>query len=419
MDVVINITEPERLDMFSIGAIFKNEYPFILEWLAYHQCMGIRKFYIADNVSTDGSTELLTALDTIGVIKRIPYPTQPNTPPQLGAYREVLKRATQDEWVAFIDADEFFSPQDYEDGLTSIKPLLENPEIGAISINWAVYGSSYSILPSNNLVIERFTHRATEHHAVNKHYKSIVRISAVVDTGSTPHAFTINHDHRFVMANGINQEKKDGIGEQTVWFPLRLNHYVIKSKAEFLTKKASRGRATTLKESMARDISFFKGHDLNNNEDHVPQWFVDKVKLKMSEIINKLDDIGYHYSVEQPNIPLYKTKKGMGVGFVDALSKNDNLCELRGWAIDVHKEPVHSLFVILNNMHPVLPDEHVFVARNDVHRKGISNDLNVGFRTLFKMPNIKIHAFNVYALDKNGLVCAELGTNSISPEIFC
>ncbi|WP_429193888.1 glycosyltransferase family 2 protein [Aeromonas veronii] len=405
--------------MLSIGAIFKNEYPFILEWLAYHQCLGINNFYIADNISTDGSSELLAALDTIGLIKRISYPTQPNTPPQLGAYREVLKHAKQDEWIAFIDADEFFSPQDYEDGLTSIKPLLENPEIGAISINWAVYGSSYSILPNNGLVIERFTHRAPEHHAVNKHYKSLVRVSAVVDTGVTPHSFTIRHDQRFVMVNGINQDKKDGIGEQAVWSPLRLNHYVIKSKAEFLNKKASRGRATTLKDSMARDISFFRGHDLNHNEDHVPQWFIDKVKLKISEIINKLDHINYKYSVEQPNIPVYKTKKGMGVGFADALSKKENIYELRGWVIDVHKAPVHRLLVILNNIYPVSPEEYIVVARNDVHGKGISSELNVGFRASFRIPDINIHAFNVYGLDENGLVCAELGVNSILSDIFC
>lgn len=405
--------------MFSIGAIFKNEHPFILEWLAYHRCLGINTFYIADNISSDGSSELLTALDTIGLIKRLPYPTQPNTPPQLGAYREILNNANADEWIAFIDADEFLSPQDYEDGLTLIKPLLDNPEIGAISINWAVYGSSYSILPSNDLVIERFTHRAAEYHAVNKHYKSLVRVSAVVDTGSTPHAFDISHDHRFVMVNDMNQNKKDGIGELTVWSPLRLNNYVIKSKAEFLNKKASRGRATTLKESMARDISFFKGHDLNHHEDHVPQWFIDKVKFKMSEIINKLGDIGYHYLVEQPCTPVYKTKKGLGVGFVDALSKNDHVFELRGWAIDVHKASVHSLLVILNNMYPISPDEYTFVARNDVHRKGISSELNVGFRASFKIPDVNIHAFNVYALDKNGLVCADLGINNILSDLFC
>ncbi|MGE6160548.1 glycosyltransferase family 2 protein [Aeromonas sp. R5-1] len=404
--------------MISIGAIFKNEHPFILEWLAYHRCLGINTFYIADNISSDGSSELLTALDTIGLIKRLPYPTQPNTPPQLGAYREILNNANADEWIAFIDADEFLSPRDYEDGLTSIKPLLDDPEIGAISINWAVYGSSYSIIPNNDLVIERFTHRAVEHHSVNKHYKSLVRANTVVDTGSTPHAFTICENLKFVMPNGICQNKKEGIGDSIEWSCLRINHYVIKSKSEFLNKKASRGRATTLQDTLARDINFFKGHDLNHHEEHVPSWFIDKVKLNMSEIVNKLGDIGYHYSVEPPTTAIYKTKKGMGVGFVDALSKNDNVFELRGWSIDVNKNPVHGLLIVLNNTRPIFPEKYICIDRHDVQRKGISSDIAVGFKSSFRIPDVNIHTFNVYALNKNGLVCAELGLNRILSDIY-
>lgn len=403
----------------AIGAIFKNEYPFILEWLAYHQSLGIDKFYIADNISSDGSSELLAALDSIGLIKRLPYPTQPNTPPQLGAYREILNNAKPDEWIAFIDADEFLSPQDYEDGLMSIKPLLDDPEVGAISIHWAVYGSSYSILPSNGLVIERFTHRATEHHPVNTHYKSLVRVQAVIDTGPTPHAFTICHDQKFVMTNGINQDKQDGIGESTVWSPLRINHYVIKSKAEFLNKKASRGRATTLKNSMARDISFFKDHDLNHTVEHVPAWFIDKVKLNISKIINELGDMGYHYIAEQPSTAIYKTRKGMGVGFVDTLSKSDNIFELQGWSIDASKAPLHGLLIVLNNTLPIFPNEYTCIDRHDVLRTGISSEAKVGFKASFRISDMNIHAFNVYALDKNGLICTELGLNSILSDIHC
>ncbi len=60
--------------MISIGAIFKNEHPFILEWLAYHISLGVHDFYIADNISTDGSSELLHYLDKAGYIHRIEFP---------------------------------------------------------------------------------------------------------------------------------------------------------------------------------------------------------------------------------------------------------------------------------------------------------------------------------------------------------
>ncbi|WHI50417.1 glycosyltransferase family 2 protein [Microbulbifer sp. MLAF003] len=54
---------------FGIAAIFKNEYEYILEWIVYHQLIGVDAFYIADNVSDDGSSQLLEALDSLGVIK--------------------------------------------------------------------------------------------------------------------------------------------------------------------------------------------------------------------------------------------------------------------------------------------------------------------------------------------------------------
>lgn len=51
--------------MLSIGAILKNEYPFIVEWIAYHMALGINDIYIADNISSDGSSELLYFLGKV------------------------------------------------------------------------------------------------------------------------------------------------------------------------------------------------------------------------------------------------------------------------------------------------------------------------------------------------------------------
>ncbi|HBD0355695.1 TPA: glycosyltransferase family 2 protein, partial [Escherichia coli] len=59
--------------MFCIGAIFKNEGPYILEWIAYHQSIGVDRFYIVDNVSNDTSSELLCDLHSLGIITRIEY----------------------------------------------------------------------------------------------------------------------------------------------------------------------------------------------------------------------------------------------------------------------------------------------------------------------------------------------------------
>ncbi len=53
----------------AIGAIVKNEAPYLREWVAYHKAVGVDAFIIGDNDSTDGTrafpTALLAAADAV------------------------------------------------------------------------------------------------------------------------------------------------------------------------------------------------------------------------------------------------------------------------------------------------------------------------------------------------------------------
>lgn len=393
--------------MISIGAIFKNECPFIIEWLAYHMTLGITDFHIADNISTDGSSELLYYLDKTGLIKRIEYPTQDNTPPQLGAYEKILSTLDDNKWIAFIDADEFIAPRDYEDGLEPLNSLLCNKENGAISLNWAVYGSSHSILPDSGLVIDRFTKRAAEDHPVNKHYKSIVRAGDVVSTGTNPHAFKIKPEKRFIIPNGAVQQHVDGISEVIDWSIIRLNHYVIKSKSEFFNKKAARGRATTLKESAGRNAKFFSNHDLNNVEESIPFWFSRKVQSQIKYIEKILIENGYQLNAKTVGDVLYRTSKNMGSGFIDTLNKNDNTITLKGWAVDDFKRPCHDIVVVINNSILLHTNNISFHDRPDVQRAGVGNGIGCGFISSVTLPNIHIADIQIYATNKSEIACVE------------
>lgn len=397
--------------MLSIGAIFKNEYPFIVEWIAYHMALGINEIYVADNISSDGSSELLYFLDKAKLIKRVDYPTQDGVPPQLGAYSKILSMLDKDKWVAFIDADEFISPSDYEDGLNKLTPLLNDKANGAISLNWAVYGSSHSILPDDGLVIERFVKRAADLHPVNRHYKSIVRVSDVIKTGPTPHAFIIKSDKKFVMPNGEPQLNFDGISDLVDWSVIRLNHYVIKSKSEFLNKKAARGRATTLKDSLGRNLQFFKNHDLNDIEQHIPSWFLRKVKCQIKIINEKLLGCGYQPSIEISGEPLYKTNKNMGVGFIDTITKNGSAIDLRGWAVDNDKKPCSRIAMVINNTLLIHPESLSFYDRPDVKKAGIGDGVGCGFICSFSLPTQSISSIQVYTLNQAGLASLEFPLN--------
>ncbi|MFQ2572541.1 glycosyltransferase family 2 protein [Aeromonas caviae] len=397
--------------MILIASIFKNEKPFIIEWLAYHMVLGIKDFYIADNISSDGGSELLYFLDKAKLIKRVDYPTQDGVPPQLGAYSKILSMLDADKWVAFIDADEFISPNDYEDGLNKLIPLLNDKANGAISLNWAVYGSSHSILPDDGLVIERFVKRAADRHPVNRHYKSIVRVSDVIRTGPTPHAFIIKSDKKFVMPNGEQQHNFDGISEVIDWSAIRLNHYVIKSKSEFLNKKAARGRATTLKDSLGRNLQFFKNHDLNDVEQHIPSWFLRKVKCQIKTINEKLLDNGYQPFIDISGEPLYKTNKNMGVGFIDSITKNGSTIVLKGWAVDNDKKPCNSIAVVINNSILIHPDSISFYDRPDVKKAGIGDGVGSGFICTLSLPAQTISSVQIYTLNQAGLASLEFPLN--------
>jgi len=393
--------------VISIAAIVKNEQPYILEWLAYHMVLGVDDFYIADNVSSDGCSELLYHLDKAAIITRISHPTENEVPPQISAYKKILSMLDKSSWVAFIDADEFIFPNDFESGFGELIPLLNDENNGAISLNWAVYGSSYSILPENGLVTERFTWRGVEEHPVNKHYKSIVRVGDVLNPGETPHAFKIKSNKKFIMPNGKLQEEKDGISNVVDWSKFRINHYVIKSKAEFLNKKAARGRATTMNKSRNRNIEFFNDHDLNDIQQSMPSWFVRKVRSKIEDIKFKLKGVGLEIMDVSNPFYLYRTFNKMGIGVIDKLSKSEGIVNFRGWAVDNDRLSLDSIIVVVNNNILLTPKSLDFYDRPDVEKAGIGSGIKYGFTAVIELPNEPVLFVQIYALNKLGLVCVE------------
>lgn len=54
--------------------IVKNEGPYLIDWIGWHRALGIGPIAIGDNVSTDGSSELLEALHDLGEIRRVSTP---------------------------------------------------------------------------------------------------------------------------------------------------------------------------------------------------------------------------------------------------------------------------------------------------------------------------------------------------------
>jgi len=161
-----------KLAYLSICAIFKDEAPYLPEWIEFHRLVGVERFFLYDNLSADGGREVLEPWVRAGVVSISDCSIPLGQGGQGWAYADALERARgRTRWLAFIDLDEFlFSP-----GPTPLPDLLgEYEQHPGVVVNWQVYGSSGLTAKPEGLVIESFVKRARMQWVRNRRIKSIV-----------------------------------------------------------------------------------------------------------------------------------------------------------------------------------------------------------------------------------------------------
>ena len=222
-------------------AIARDEGPYILEWIAYHRCIGVQHFFLYTNDNQDGSDALLSALAREGIVTWIDN-TGSIRDMQAKAYAHALtiEPGTLDyEWAAIIDLDEFISLR--SGGFTTLQDYIgwqENQPVDVIALSWAVYWSNGNVFWSDDLTLARFNRQNTGSGLC----KSIIR----------PHKFTYAYAH---LPAGMDPSQpvvvRDGSGAQigfergelsgldaqsAVYGDAWVNHYFSRSAEEFLWK---------------------------------------------------------------------------------------------------------------------------------------------------------------------------------------
>ena len=132
--------------------IFKDEGPFLKEWLDYHLTVGIDHFYLYDNNSTDNYREIIQPYIDREQITLVPWPHQQA---QAQAYKHCLETyRTETNWITFIDADEFIVPRYEADIKAWIRRFEKYP---AIVIQWLMFGTNGKLKHDyNQNVIEQY-----------------------------------------------------------------------------------------------------------------------------------------------------------------------------------------------------------------------------------------------------------------------
>ena len=233
-------------------AIAKNEGEYFIEWIEYHKNLGVEKFYIYDNESSDNTKEILAPYIKSGIVD---YTYLAGLKQQLPAYNHCIeKHRLEAYWIAFIDLDEFIVPQKDK----NIPDFLKRFEsFAAIEINWLIYGSGGAKKREIGSVMERFKCHSVPTNVLNRHVKNIVNPRRIVSMVGS---------HEAVKLSGCTVDshgkpiKKFFRNRQPQHDVIRINHYATKSYEEFSEKNA-RGRVASFKK---RDASYFNTFDLND-----------------------------------------------------------------------------------------------------------------------------------------------------------
>jgi Glycosyltransferase family 92 len=230
----------------SVCAIYRNEGPYLREWVEFHRLVGVERFFLYDNRSTDDHRAALAPLVEEGVVSITEWPEFPG---QISAYEHCLaQHGDESRWIAFIDIDEFlYSP--------TTKPvpeiLAELEQYPGIGVNRVRFGTSGHKTPPAGLVIENYVRRAPR---LQYLVKSIVDPKRTLGP-ETVHVFTYR-DGPGVDERGrplVFREAEPpadappALASYTETFAaarLRINHHATRSEEEF-RRKAERPQADT------------------------------------------------------------------------------------------------------------------------------------------------------------------------------
>lgn len=148
----------------SIATIFRDEAPYLREWIEYHLLQGVEHFYLYNHLSADEYQEVLQPYIENGIVELIDWPFEAENwrhwdNIQVAACKDAVERATgETKWLAIIDSDEFLVPKAYPNIKTLLASYENIPSVGGICLTWVCFGTSnVANVPEDKLMIEVLT----------------------------------------------------------------------------------------------------------------------------------------------------------------------------------------------------------------------------------------------------------------------
>ena len=268
----------------SICLIFKNEAPYLKEWIEYHRLIGVDHFYLYNNNSEDNFRDILEPYIANNIVTLVDFPQQYA---QLAAYNDCYRKAKDEsKWIGFIDTDEYINLIDSN----SIKDFLHKySSYPAVYFNWRMFGTSGHLEENHNeLTIERYTQAwkglsLQGKTFINNQFNNF-KIESVHYMNVHYHNFPLPPValNKMIMYN-LTQPSFTGIIGKAY-----LTHYWSRSLAFYNYKAFKRGDATSIQGAYLRQqAGYFKHEEINNctKDFSIQRWLV-FLKNRMSACDN-------------------------------------------------------------------------------------------------------------------------------------
>ena len=158
----------------ALHAMFRDEAPYLKEWIDFHLSQGIDYIYLTNDGSSDNWEELLQAYVKAGYLE---YENSIDhsdfyTREEYHKNRILAKASKSYEWIAFLDSDEFWY---CEEAYAHI--LAQAPKNAAgLVFNWLIYGTAHvERLGADEWLLEKLNRRFPDGHEENQQVKSVLR----------------------------------------------------------------------------------------------------------------------------------------------------------------------------------------------------------------------------------------------------
>jgi hypothetical protein len=254
----------------SVCAIFKNEAPYLKEWIDYHLGIGVDHFYLYNNESDDGYEGVLQPYIDAGIVQVTFWPNlwkdryfgwscQPFSFQHcVDNYRE------ETEWFCFIDTDEFIVPMEEKSLKKCLKKHYSKAE--AIWAHWRCFGTSFLNVPPGEGILQHLILCSKKDNWWNLIGKTLARseaIQSIAKNSTDPHFVDLKYGSYWNGGGtkGLSPTHQDKY--------LRVNHYIFRDEKYFYEKKIARYNSYGTQSSwivdkemlIQRNIDFCQAYD--------------------------------------------------------------------------------------------------------------------------------------------------------------